>query len=322
MAKLALPKVASPLAHIDLDLFRNWLSDAFEYPYAEKTRKAYSRISRDLVQFVGDHGATTLDEVSPDVLRSFLTRKENGVARYAPATRITRQSALALFWRFAIDMRWALDNPLEQLLRDRQADRLLAGQGGRKPKRKPAVLSWGEQAAVLDSVKCNPRDETRIRDLALITTLLTTGLRREEVCVLKLRDVHLSEGRLRIIGKGNKERVVEFRADDPSGMQEAMAAWLLLRGHIQSRSPVETNCLFLTRAGKPLTPNLVYQQVSTYIRQAGLTPVHYGPHVLRHSAASRMLAMHMPIRRVMENLGHEHLATLEIYAHLLEPLPV
>lgn len=298
--------------------FGAWLEDAFEYPYSPLTRKSYLRVARELLE--GGLPAEGLQALSVEQIRRFTERTQEG-RRYAVASRIVRTAAIKLLWRFLLERGLVAYDAMPGLAQAKEAERRLAGRGGRKPKRKPAVLGWADQDALLQTVAKNPAEDIRVRDRALLALLLVTGLRRQECCELKISGLNLAEGRLRILGKGNKERVILFEPT-ACGLPEAIKDWEHWRQRFVEKAAQagreDPGTLFLTRSGRPVRANLLYQQVSRYLRAAGLAPGHFGPHVLRHTAASRMLAQNVPLRRVMENMGHEHLATLEIYAHLLD----
>lgn len=336
MATLAYDEKATPIEKLDTSGFAAWMTGAtFDYPYSAKTVRQYHRISDELVAFAREEGLRDLDELNAAWLRKFITMpkpsaESGALEKYAPSTRITRQSALSLFWRWAIDNRHAFDNPLEKLADERSRDRKVGGgHGGRKTLRKPPVLSWVEQDRLIDAVIENPRRFSGARDYALIMTLLVTGLRSEESCTVLLRDLDMAAGRVSVIGKGDKERLIRFNADE---LKQAMEIWLPVRERtLQQRQAADPGTLFITSTGKRIIPQLVYQQVSTYLRAAGIRGkdtvqsdsrarakrAPCGPHVLRHTAASRMLAHGVPIRQVMENLGHSSITTTQIYSHLL-----
>ena len=182
--------------------------------------------------------------------------------------------------------------------------------------RLPKVLSWAQQEALIRACGKNTQRQAGLRDTALISLLLATGLRREEAAGLQLADWDASLGRLRVIGKGNQERIVRFDPQD-CAVSSAIAEYLPVR-------PKGSSYLFLARNGRPMTPGMIYQQVKRYLAdlaksgQVDLQAVGAkGPHLLRHTAASRMLANGVPILQVQQNMGHASLLTLQIYAHLL-----
>jgi site-specific recombinase XerD len=317
MARRAAEEKVKSLDSIDCEEFAEYLRGAAfsANPYSQATIDRYVRSARYFLDFARKAGIRDLDEINAAWLRSYLFGKsEDGVGdRFAASTRIVQQSALQALWYWAQDHGYAIDNPLEQLAAERQADRKRL-RGGRRSSRLPKVLSWEQQEALLAAALDNPRAETCSRDYLMVTLLLVTGLRKEEICTLRLADFRPEEGTLRVVGKGDKERLVRF---DPS---EVLPAWHQYRP-IREREGKGTDApeLLVTRTGRPLTGNLVYQQVSAYLASLGDDLPAQGPHLLRHTSASRQLAMGVPVTTVQANLGHSSLRTLDIYAHLLPP---
>lgn len=328
-----------PLSDISVDSFLQSLQSGFMggEPYSGKTLKRYAGIVLDFVGYARSEGILNLDEVNSAWLRKFLfqpatfeqksgRRRKSSELRFSASTRIVIQSALSVFWLWAQENRFALDNPIEAIERERIEDRKRLKRGGRTPSRLPSVLTWEQQERLIDLVMANPRIESGARDLAMVQFLMETGLRCEEMCELPLSALDTVSGRLRVIGKGNKERQVVF---DPSEVKDGMNLWLPIRSEIADRIGRQCySALFLTRNGRKLTPQGVYQQISRYLRlleqelneTAGKSKAiipHYGPHVLRHTAASRMLAYGKSVIEAMTNLGHSDMSTFQIYAHLL-----
>ncbi|GAB3644879.1 tyrosine recombinase XerC [Ramlibacter alkalitolerans] len=259
-----------------------------------------------------------MDEVNAAWLRNLLySTKDDGSARFSAATRIVMQSALNLFYSWAMREGFAFDNPVERLAEERAKDRKALGRGGRRPARLPKVLSWEQQDHLMAIVQGNPRKFTAARDSALTGLTLLAGLRREELCDLQTPDVDLAGGQLRVTGKGNKERLVRFNAKEALG---ACEDWMAVR---KERGWNGSGPFFRTGTGEAMTPSLVYQQVSSYLakleEEQGFPLPSKGPHLLRHTSCSAQLAKGVPITTVRANLGHESLATLTLYAHLLPP---
>lgn len=300
--------------------FSAWLdsSPVEDRPYNPKTIKRYTTIVRIFLEFCRDFGLSSLDEANSAVLRGYIYGKnDDGAPKYAASTRIVMQSALNLFWTWAMDMEYVVDNQLEKLIAERSADRRRFGQGGRKGMRLPKVLSWEQQDDLLRTAKGSTQAYVASRDSALISLLMATGLRREEAASLQITDLDLAGGQLRVVGKGDKERVVRFDPAD-CGLADAVTAYL------RQRPASESGALFLARNGKPMSHTMIYQQISKNLkamsRRGKIDLVSIGasgPHILRHTAASRMLAKGTPVIQVQANMGHANLATLQIYAHLL-----
>lgn len=172
----------------------------------------------------------------------------------------------------------------------------------------PTVLSVEEITAIMDSVDLQAKFGRR--DRAILEVLYGCGLRVSEAVSLKLRDLYLGEGFLRVIGKGNKQRVV------PMG-EMAVAA---LEAHLQDRVAVpasreDEEYVFLNRDGKPLSRVSMFNIVK---KQAMIAGIHkeISPHTFRHSFATHLVEGGADLRVVQEMLGHSSILTTEIYTHL------
>jgi integrase/recombinase XerD len=147
------------------------------------------------------------------------------------------------------------------------------------------------------------------RDVAILELLYASGLRATELCDLKLRDVNLQVGCVRVLGKGMKERVV------PLGQAavEACARYLAdCRPKLDRRAG---DRMFLSRTGKPLERVALWMLVERYGRKSGLLK-HISPHVLRHCFATHLLGGGADLRVVQELLGHSDINTTQIYTHV------
>ncbi len=192
---------------------------------------------------------------------------------------------------------------------DRQRSRKGA-RGGRAPKRLPTVLEH-------DEIERLRFDTSRsysiagVRNAALLSFMLATGLRASEICAYQAANLNgYATGRIRVIGKGDKERLVRF---PPPSMRE-MEAWLRVRAKLRQAD----SALFLSDEGRQLTRAGLYQIIHRMLTHAGIHKPQEGPHLLRHTAASLWLAAGMDLRRVQENLGHSNIAITSRYLHLLD----
>lgn len=173
-------------------------------------------------------------------------------------------------------------------------------------KRLPDVVSERGMAQVLKA----PEETTfrSSRDQAILELLYSSGLRRTEVCTIDLHDIDLSRQTVRVLGKGNKQRIV------PVGTKavEAIRAYLPFR--LQKIKSGET-ALFLLENGTRLTSRMVYDVVQRRFRGAK-DVVRPHPHMLRHTCATHLLDHGADLRAVKEVLGHESLRTTQRYTHL------
>ena len=167
----------------------------------------------------------------------------------------------------------------------------------------PKYLTLDESLQLLESVDGKNRE----RDYAILTLFLNCGLRISELCGLNLNDIQGEA--LRVLGKGNKERIVYLN----NACLDALNAYLAVRRPINGR---DQNALFLSSRDERISKSTVHVLVKKHISAAGLDATKYSSHKLRHTAATLMLQNGVDVRAVQEVLGHEHLNTTEIYTHI------
>lgn len=254
----------------------------------------------DLLQFAEwlERGETrNLAAIDRTLLRRYVAFL--GQRRYARRSIARKASALRAFFRWAIVHDLLTSDPSEDLSIPK-LDRPL-----------PKVLKLDHVAALCDA----PAEDTPdgLRDRAILELLYGSGLRVAELCALDLEDLDLRGGRVRVTGKGRKQRQV------PIGDRSAAA----LRVYIESARPVlagkrpdgpDRFALFLNSRGNRFGVRGVRERMKRYAIEGELPPV--SPHGLRHSFATHLLDGGADLRTVQELLGHENLATTQIYTHV------
>lgn len=209
-----------------------------------------------------------------------------------PRTRARKLSAVRTFVRF-----------LRQTGRlDRDPTETLEAPLRRRPL--PKGISRGQAEELLDNEAAG---ETALRDHALLELMYASGLRASEVVGIDIDDVDFSAGSILVRGKGNKERVVLFGHTCRAAMLDYLAA-----GRIQ---PPEGNAMFTNRYGGRLTTRSLQKVIKRWALMAGLPP-EFSPHSLRHSFATHLLDGGADLKSVQQLLGHESLATTQIYTHV------
>lgn len=171
----------------------------------------------------------------------------------------------------------------------------------------PSVLSIDEVNDIMNSV-----DQSKwggVRDRAILELLYGCGLRVTEVSDMKISNIYLQEKFVRVVGKGNKERVVPM--GDPAA--EAVTAYLAVRP--KPADAKSEDILFLNKSGKQLSRISVFNMVKKQAMLAGITK-EISPHTFRHSFATHLIEGGADLRVVQEMLGHESILTTEIYTHL------
>jgi len=174
--------------------------------------------------------------------------------------------------------------------------------------RMPEVLGVQQVKKLLESP--SPNRPMHLRDKTLLELLYGSGLRATEVTALDLENVHDSLGILRVLGKGNRERIVPV--GKPALALAAQYVEILRPTLLRAQRP--TNRLLLSRTGRPLTRVAVWRIVARHAHAAGMRHVH--PHMLRHSFATHLLAGGADLRAVQEMLGHANIRTTQVYTHV------
>ena len=173
----------------------------------------------------------------------------------------------------------------------------------RPKKTLPRYLDLEQSVRLLESVSEPNKD----RDYCILTLFLNCGLRISELATLNVTDIR--QDQLRVLGKGNKERILYLN----DACQSALEDWLAVRGN---GGKTDGNALFLTRSHTRMTKAAIHYMVKKRLLAAGLDAGQYSSHKLRHTAATLMLQNGVDVRTLQEVLGHEHLNTTQIYTHV------
>ena len=167
----------------------------------------------------------------------------------------------------------------------------------------PKYLTLEQSGALLQAVS-GPNE---VRDYAILMLFLNCGIRRSELVGLNITDVY--EDRIRVVGKGNKERFVYFGTP----CRKAIDAYLIER---KKKVLTDNRALFGSRNGNRISTDAVHRLVKKALLQAGLDATQFSAHKLRHTAATMMLSGGVDVKTVQEVLGHENLNTTQIYTHI------
>ena len=209
-----------------------------------------------------------------------------------PSARARKIAAIRSFYKYLTNKAKLLsENPMQDL------------DSPRLKKSLPRYLDLDESLHLLESVD----GPNQARDYCILTLFLNCGLRISELVSLNLTDVRGDQ--LRVLGKGNKERMI-FLND---ACKAALESWLAERSH---QAAADKNALFLTRKHTRMTTDAVHYMVKQRLKKAGLDASLYSSHKLRHTAATLMLQNGVDVRTLQEVLGHEHLNTTQIYTHV------
>jgi len=272
---------------------------------AEHTQKTYAGLLNQFTTWAAKSGLRHWKQVELKHLMSFLQHERARTLVMEPKESTRRLSsesvyleiaALRAFYRFAENEKLLPLNVAENLSLPRRWQRL--------PK--------GLTKAEIDELLKPEANETKytLCDQAILELAYACGLRRAELCSLRLEQLHLEAGFINVIGKGNKERVV------PVGRQAVAALHRYLEaGRPQLVTPKSPANVFLTKRGTPFASVTLWKRIKDRVQRAGIGR-NITPHMLRHSFATHLLEHGADLRVIQELLGHASIGTTEVYTHV------
>lgn len=278
-----------------LGKYRSYL--LLERGLSPNTREAYCRDVKRFLEYVEENhlevGGLTLN----DFHRFTWTLSDLGISERSLARVL---SGVRSFFHFLQLDGYIEKNPVENL------------QSPAFGKHLPEVLSLEEVDAILDAVDLGHRDGQR--DRTMIEILYSCGLRVTELCQLRLSDLYLNEGYLRVLGKGNKQRLVPV---SPRAIEE-LQRWFVERDKIEPKMGEEDYVFISASRRQRLSRITVFHNLRLYAERAGINKT-ISPHTLRHTFATHLLEGGANLRAIQMLLGHESIATTDIYMHLGNP---
>ncbi len=279
-----------------IDQFLDYMT--YVKKYSAHTIKSYQT---DLVQF--EHflmseglGHDLLKVTQPRIMRTYVAYLQT---KGLKASSIHRKiSSLHMYFSYGVDQKWITTNVLDDIVLPKKAKRL--------PKR-----LHDEDIMHLFQV-LNTDDDLELRNYLMLDMLYSCGLRASEIISLTIASIDMDKRQLRVIGKGSKTRIVPFTDTIYTHLKTYITH---VRPKILSKTHTSSHHLFLSRLGSGMTVRNLQKMLHTIIIKAGET-YHIHPHMLRHAFASTMLSHGADLRTVQSLLGHEHIATTQIYTHL------
>jgi tyrosine recombinase XerC len=285
---------------------RNEVGDFLDYLTYEKnasinTVEAYRDDLESFVSFLSNDyltlsreslDLTTLDHLA---IRSYLAHLNR--RQLSRSTTARHLSALRSFFRFLVREGVVSSNPARTVATPK------------KEKYLPAVLQSSDIAALFEQPDTSK--PLGLRDRAWLELLYASGLRVSELVGIDLEHMELRARLLRVRGKGSKERIVPFG----SKAEEAIRAWLEVRGTLLRESHDEEEPLFVNHRGQRITTRSIARLLDKYVTAAALKSG-ISPHTLRHSFATHLLNAGADLRTIQELLGHVSLSTTQKYTHL------
>lgn len=271
--------------HLDLRMFLRFI----------KLMRNDMPINSDLVDIsIKDIDIEFIRNITTSDVFDFLSylasdRSDNGITSVSRARKLS--SIKSFFKYLTVRTKQLSENPVAEMEYPKIRKSL------------PKYLKMDQAEALLRSVS-GPNQK---RDYAILMLFLNCGIRRSELVALNIADVY--EDRIRVVGKGNKERIVYFG----SACRKALDKYLAERNKIFLS---DNRALFGSRDKNRISVSAVHRLVKKHISAAGLDETQFSAHKLRHTAATMMLSGGVDVKTVQEVLGHENLNTTQIYTHI------
>ena len=279
-----------------------YLSDLrlfFKYIYATRNRIDLFSDFFDKIQLTrldNDFLCSVSTEEIYDFFMYVSSNRRNGAC-----ARSRKLSAIKSFYKFVSQKMHLIEkNPAANI------------EGPKKKQTLPKFLSIEESLALLEAIENDTESKFRERDYAIVTLFLNCGMRLSELCGINLNDIDRELRSLRVLGKGNKERIVYLN----DSCRDALRKYLAIRQEDKYKQ-CNTSALFISKQYKRISNKTVQWLVYKYLSLAGLENKHYSTHKLRHTAATLMYQTgKVDVRILKEILGHEQLNTTQIYTHV------
>lgn len=259
-----------------------------EKNFSDKTEITYRRAISDFLEYFEEFYGTqpNIKEITTEELKPFLGwLHDRGLKK---SSIKLKASAIKSFFKFLRKKNIIQNNPAKSLLTPK------------KEKKLPSYLTFNETQKLFDDALRN----APIPTIALFELLYSCGLRISEALNLKIGDIDFARNQVKVLGKGNKERIV------PIGTK----AKEVLKDHLKLR-PSNCEYVFCTKSGKKLNPAVAYRMIKREISKVS-DAKQKSPHTLRHTFATHLLDKGADLKAVSEMLGHKSLATTQIYTHV------
>lgn len=274
-----------------LNKFVIYLKD--EKNYSDYTITNYSIDIEEFYAFLKKENITRLQDVDYKVLRKYLNYMTEN--KYSNKTISRKLSSLRTFFKYLVKKEIINDNPMILISNPKEEKKL------------PKYLNYGEIEKILEI----PNKETTLglRNACILEILYSTGIRVSELVNLKIRDIDFYNKKIRVLGKGNKERIVLFG----NRCENLLERYIKESRAVLNKKKVEY--LFLNNMGQNISVRSIENIIDKIEKEACLK-FSISPHVFRHTFATHLLDNGADLNSVKELLGHENLNTTAIYTHV------
>lgn len=279
------------MLHTEIKEFLSYLESVKQY--SPHTLKGYERDLKKLSDYLSDQNIENWKIVKEHDLRTFInSERRRGLS---PRSIQRLLSSCRTFFEHLL---------IEGLIQ------LSPAQNVSSPKLAQLLPKAMDADLVQRLLDFKPKGIIEIRDKALAELLYSSGLRLSEVCQLEVQDLDLKERTCRVLGKGNKTRIV------PVGKKaiQAIRDWMIYRSELKASKETSTDAIFLNNKGNRISARSIQLRLEKLCLQRGIPGIN--PHMLRHSFASHVLESSGDLRAVQEMLGHSDIGTTQIYTKL------
>lgn len=286
----------------DADLIEQFLSYVdFELGLSPNTLQAYRGDMNMFAGFISSKLGGGLKNPPENAIGAYLQYLTEN-RKFEIASMLRHMATLRMFFRFGVNRKLLASNPTENLDTPHHWKKL------------PDVLSREQMNRLLNAV--DPEDPLALRDRAIVEMFYSSGLRASEMANLVMQNLHPGLGVMRVIGKGNKERIVPIGGPAITAVEiyinQLRPVLMATRGRGKFTGRAGDR-VFVSRSGGPMTRISLWQVIARLSAKIG---VHIHPHTLRHTFATHLLSGGADLRVVQELLGHSNIATTQIYTHV------
>lgn len=272
-----------------MEEFLNYLE--YERHYSSNTIISYKNHIELFIKYLEDNKINDLNKVDYSLIRKYISFLYN---KYNSKSICNHISSLRSFFKYLKNENKITNNPLV-LIENPKLDKTL-----------PKFLYYEDLERLLNYPDLNTN--VGIRDALILELLYVTGIRVSELVNIKLNDINYSDKKIKILGKGNKERMVMYG----SRCEDLLNKYLKIRDNFLKN---DNNYLLLGVKGKKINDRIIRKMITDIVEKINLSQK-VSPHTLRHTYATHMLNEGADLRSVQELLGHENLQTTTIYTHV------
>ena len=275
--------------------FHNFLTMLrVERNVSDHTMDAYKRDIKQFLMYLGDLGTKNLSDVKSTNIRDYIRVLSDGGMAPASISRII--SSIRTYYRFLSSENILDENPV------------LLINNPKLPKKLPDVLSEKEISLIINAIQ--ESSQFYQRDKAIIELLYSCGIRVTELCNLEMSNLFIDEDLIRVMGKGNKERLLPLGVRSKKYLEDYIKH--SRNSHIKKSG---SSFVFVSRNGNQLTRAMINIILNKWTQVSGLKKS-VSPHKLRHSFATHLLEGGADLRFVQALLGHSDISTTQIYTHI------